>query len=246
MIIEDKKKKFISTNIVYFNKYLEQLEIKEDNYITKDYKIKKRRRLFMDNEYQVYVDDYDKPNKFTMIEVSNGNLDIYKVPNGLIDVTDIEGYQPKEIYNGFIKKTGVFLEGTDAVGKSVTIKELLKQGIICKDRESIVISANMLFEISMEERVKRIEKFLLNHDDIVLFLINNDKEELLRRIYSRKTISDFDLDTYEYNILYKKTYDYMKKHNMLHEKLHCIDCTGLNINKQLIKVKDKIDKYAKY
>ena len=151
MIIEDKKKKFISTNIVYFNKYLEQLEIKEDNYITKDYKIKKRRRLFMDNEYQVYVDDYDKPNKFTMIEVSNGNLDIYKVPNGLIDVTDIEGYQPKEIYNGFIKKTGVFLEGTDAVGKSVTIKELLKQGIICKDRESTVISANMLFEISMEE-----------------------------------------------------------------------------------------------
>ena len=55
-----------------------------------------------------------------------------------------------------------------------------------------------------------------------------------------------DLDTYEYNKLYKKTYEYMRDNNMLHDKLHGVDCTGLDVNKQLVKVKKVIDKYAKY
>ena len=290
--IDNIEKKFISTNIVYLNKYLEKLEIIDDVYIiqtfyngykyrkyitsngfeyTKNLKvnnittvnkidekefndilyktkkcIKKRRRTYIDNNYQIDVDDFLAPNKFTMVEVSNDNLDEYKIPKGLVDVTNINGYQNKEIYNGFIKKVGIIIEGTDAVGKSLTLKGLLKEGIVCKDRESKVISANMLFEIPMEERAKKYEDFLMNNDDLLLFLINNDKEELLRRVYSRGNISDFDLDTYEYNKLYKKTYEYMRANNMLHDKLHCVDCTGLDVNKQLVKVKKVIDKYAKY
>ena len=290
--IDNIEKKFISTNIVYLNKYLEKLEIIDDVYIiqtfyngykyrkyitsngfeyTKNLKvnnittvnkidekefndilyktkkcIKKRRRTYIDNNYQIDVDDFLAPNKFTMVEVSNDNLDEYKIPKGLVDVTNINGYQNKEIYNGFIKKVGIIIEGTDAVGKSLTLKGLLKEGIVCKDRESKVISVNMLFEIPMEERAKKYEDFLMNNDDLLLFLINNDKEELLRRVYSRGNISDFDLDTYEYNKLYKKTYEYMRANNMLHDKLHCVDCTGLDVNKQLVKVKKVIDKYAKY
>ena len=280
--IDNIEKKFISTNIVYLNKYLEKLEIIDDVYIiqtfyngykyrkyitsngfeyTKNLKvnnittvnkideqefndilyktkkcIKKRRRTYIDNNYQIDVDDFLAPNKFTMVEVSNDNLDEYKIPKGLVDVTNINGYQNKEIYNGFIKKVGIIIEGTDAVGKSLTLKGLLKEGIVCKDRESKVISVNMLFEIPMEERAKKYEDFLINNDDLLLFLINNDKEELLRRVYSRGNISDFDLDTYEY----------MRANNMLHDKLHCVDCTGLDVNKQLVKVKKVIDKYAKY
>lgn len=290
--IDNIEKKFISTNIVYLNKYLEKLEIIDDVYIiqtfyngykyrkyitsngfeyTKNLKvnnittvnkidekefndilyktkkcIKKRRRTYIDNNYQIDVDDFLAPNKFTMVEVSNDNLDEYKIPKGLVDVTNINGYQNKEIYNGFIKKVGIIIEGTDAVGKSLTLKGLLKEGIVCKDRESKVISVNMLFEIPMEERAKKYEDFLINNDDLLLFLINNDKEELLRRVYSRGNISDFDLDTYEYNKLYKKTYEYMRANNMLHDKLHCVDCTGLDVNKQLVKVKKVIYKYAKY
>ena len=290
--IDNIEKKFISTNIVYLNKYLEKLEIIDDVYIiqtfyngykyrkyitsngfeyTKNLKvnnittvnkidekefndilyktkkcIKKRRRTYIDNNYQIDVDDFLAPNKFTMVEVSNDNLDEYKIPKGLVDVTNINGYQNKEIYNGFIKKVGIIIEGTDAVGKSLTLNELLKEGIVCKDRDSKVISANMLFSIPMNERAKKYEYFLMNSEDILLFLINNDKEELLRRVYSRGNISDFDLDTYEYNKLYKKTYEYMRANNMLHDKLHCVDCTGLDVNKQLVKVKKVIDKYAKY
>ena len=290
--INNTERKFISTNIVYLNNYLERLEIIEDvNIIQTFYKgykyrkyitsngyeytknlkvnnitivnkidekefnkilcitkkcIKKRRRTYIDNNYQIDVDDFLVPNKFTMVEVSNGNLDEYKIPKGLVDVTNISGYQNKEIYNGFIKKVGIIIEGTDAVGKSLTLNELLKEGIVCKDRDSKVISANMLFTIPMNERAKKYEYFLMNSEDILLFLINNDKEELLRRVYSRKNISDFDLDTYEYNKLYKKTYEYMRNNNMLHGKLHCVDCTGLDINNQLVKVKKIIDRYAKY
>ena len=137
-------------------------------------------------------ESFDDPNKFTMIEVSNGNLDEYKIPKGFVEVTNIDKYQNKEIYNGSIKNTGIIIEGTDAVGKSETIKRLLLEGIICKDRESRVISANMLFDIPMEERAKKYEEFLINNNDLVIFLINNDKEELLRRVHQRNEICEFE------------------------------------------------------
>ena len=205
--------------------------------------IKKRRRIYLDNEYQIDVDDFQEPNVFTMIEVSNGNLNNYKEPKGLIEVTNIKGYQNKEIYKGFIKKTGIVIEGTDAVGKTETIKKLLSNGIICKDREAI-ISENMVFDIPMQLRVQKYNEFLKETTDLIIFLINNDKKELLRRVHLRKEISSFDLKTYEYNQLYKETYEYMKEHHMLQNKLFLIDCTGLNIEKQLEKVKEVINKYA--
>ena len=286
--IDNTERKFISTNIIYLNKYLEQLTMKGDVYIiqtfyngykyrkytmgtknkyTRNFKknnitnvekisqkefneilsktnkcIKKRRRTYIDNDYQVDVDDFDDPNKFTMIEVSNGNLDEYKIPKGFVEVTNIDKYQNKEIYNGSIKNTGIIIEGTDAVGKSETIKRLLLEGIICKDRESRVISANMLFDIPMEERAKKYEEVLINNNDLVIFLINNDKEELLRRVHQRNEICEFDLKTCEYNQLYNKTYEYMKTNNMLHDKLYLVDCTGLNISEQTDKVKRIVNK----
>ncbi len=206
--------------------------------------IKKRRRIYLDNEYQIDVDDFEEPNIFTMIEVSNGNLNKYKEPKGFIEVTNIEGYQNKEIFKGFIKKTGIIIEGTDAVGKSETIKRLLLDGIICKDRESTVISANMLFDIPMQIRTQKYNEFLKKTKDLIIFLINNDKMELLRRVNARKEVSNFDLKTYEYNQLYKQTYEYMKEHHMLENKLFLVDCTGLDIETQIQKVKEIIDKYA--
>ena len=264
------EKKFVSSNITYLNKYLESIhkiddvtiiQVFHDNYkyrkyisgcgceYTKKFKnndinivkkisekqfnrvlglsttiIRKRRRTYLDGVYQIDVDDFEEPNIFTMVEVSNGNLNKYKIPQGFIEVTNFDEYQNKEIFKGFIKKTGIIIEGTDAVGKTETIKKLLLDGIICKDRESSVISANMVFDIPME--------------------INNDKKELLRRVHSRKKVTTFDLKTYEYNQLYKETYEYMKEHHMLQNKLFLIDCTGLDIEKQVEKVKEVINKYA--
>ena len=134
----------------------------------------------------------------------------------------------------------IIIEGTDGVGKSTTIKRLAKNNIICQDRSRNVISKYMLFDISMENRVNKYFEYLKNNDCLIIFLINNSKSELMRRIYSREKISDFDLQAYEYNLLYKETYEYMKKKNMLLNKLYMIDVTNLNIEEQTNKVKKLI------
>ena len=134
----------------------------------------------------------------------------------------------------------IIIEGTDGVGKSTTIKRLAKNNIICQDRSRNVISKYMIFDISMENRTKKYFEYLKNNNCLIIFLINNNKSELMRRIYSRNEINDFDMQAYEYNLLYKETYEYMKKHNMLLKKLYMIDVTNLNIEEQTNKVKKLI------
>lgn len=144
--------------------------------------------------------------------------------------------------NSCHKERHIVLEGTDGVGKSETIKRLIKEGIICQDRELSVISKNMLFEIPMEVRASKYSEYLKKTDQHIIFLINKDKIELERRINSRDTISEFDKDTFKYNKLYEDTYLYMKEHKLLHDKLHLIDCTNLNIDEQVKVIKDYIMK----
>ena len=134
----------------------------------------------------------------------------------------------------------IIIEGTDGVGKSTTIKELKKYNILCQDRSRDIISKYMMFNIDMETRINRYYEYLKNNDCIVIILINNDKEELMKRIYSRDKISDFDLQAYEYNLLYKETYEYMKEKNMLLNKLFIVDVTGLNLEQQVEKAKKLI------
>lgn len=136
----------------------------------------------------------------------------------------------------------IYIEGTDGVGKTTTIECLKKIGINCIDRNKEVISKNMLFEVSMEERAKTYEEYLINNEDIIIFLINNSEKELMDRIYARKEISDFDLDAVKYNQLYLDTYNYMKNKNMLHNKLFIVNCTGLNLQGQVKKVEELIKK----
>lgn len=139
------------------------------------------------------------------------------------------------------KKNNIILEGTDGVGKTVTIKKLKEQGIDCKDRSKDVISKYMLFTVPLEERVKIYEEYLKKCDDIVIFLINNDNDELMKRIYSRDTISEFDLEAPQYNQLYLNTYNYMKANNKLYGKLFLVDCTNLTLEEQVEKVKEVIN-----
>lgn len=134
----------------------------------------------------------------------------------------------------------IILEGTDAVGKTSTIEGLKKYNIICKDRSKDMISKYMIFDYSTKFRANKYYEYIKNHDCKIIFLINNDKEELLRRVYSREKISDFDLDTNKYNELYKETYYYMKENNMLANKIFLVDVTGLNLDEQINKVKEVI------
>ena len=204
--------------------------------------IKKTRSYYIDGNYEIDVDTFIKPIDMVMIEVSSDKapLEDYVPPKGFIEVSGTKEYENYGIYNGSIKWNNIILEGTDGVGKTETIKRLLKEGIICQDREMDVISKNMLFEIPMEERVKKYSKYLKNSDKHIVFLINKDKEELERRINSRDRLSEFDLEAFRYNKLYEDTYLYMKENNLLNNKLHLIDCTGLKIDEQVKVIKDYI------
>lgn len=134
----------------------------------------------------------------------------------------------------------IILEGTDAVGKTSTINELKKDNIICLDRSKDIISNYMLFDYSTPYRAHKYYEYLKITDCIIIFLVNNDKEELRRRVFQRKTINEFDLQAYEYNNLYLETYNYMKKHNMLLNKLFLVDVTNLTLSEQVKKVKEVI------
>jgi len=148
------------------------------------------------------------------------------------------------------RKITVVIEGTDGVGKSTVIKALeqyfgdhtiterkqtdekpVKLEFEFLDRETTTISASMLFTVRMKDRIERITKYLDNNrDTFVLFLVNEDANELLRRIETRdKPVSDFDREAPAYNLLYMSTFREMKCHNMVNHQIAMIDVTDDDI-----------------
>ena len=83
----------------------------------------------------------------------------------------------------------IILEGTDAVGKTSVINNLKEFNF--KDRD-INISSLMNFDITLKDRANRLNDYLKSINDHVIFLINNDKEELEKRVYSRKLIDEYN------------------------------------------------------
>ena len=132
----------------------------------------------------------------------------------------------------------IILEGTDAVGKTCVINNLLDYDLSDRDK---YISKLFVFDISLIERVKKLVDYLKKNDNQVIFLINNDKDELERRVNLRKVQDEYDKYTYLYNLLYLETYLYMEKNNLLNNKLYMVDCTDLSISEQTSKVKKLID-----
>lgn len=148
----------------------------------------------------------------------------------------------------------IIIEGTDGVGKSTVIKslrsffdnmkivetpfnggshELVLQFL---DRETSVVSANMLFDIGMEDRATRIRDYLIHTESNLVFLVNYDGNELMRRIETRdKPISDFDRDAPKYNQLYADTYKYMHDHRMCRHCVRLVDVTNAPVDAEYSK-----------
>lgn len=194
--------------------------------------IKKVRKYYNDLAYEIDVDYFSAPLDLVLVGVAcigNDSLDNYKAPRGFIDITGNPIYDNSNIINGSIINSKTIIEGTDGVGKSTTIEALLKEGIICQNRSMDMISINMEFDIPLEVRAKKYHEYLKHIDKKIIILVNNDKEELERRINLRPTISKFDKLAYAYNGLYLETFNYMLKHDMLEGKMFLVDATGLSI-----------------
>lgn len=131
----------------------------------------------------------------------------------------------------------IILEGTDAVGKTSVIKALSEYNLLDRDKN---ICRLFDFDISLIDRANKLKNYLDNNNNYVIFLINNDRCELERRISLRETIDEYDKYTYLYNLLYLETYLYMEQKNMLGDKLFMVDCTGLSLEEETNKVKEKV------
>ena len=131
----------------------------------------------------------------------------------------------------------IVLEGTDAIGKTSVIKALSEYNLLDRDKN---ICRLFDFDISLLDRVKRLKEYLTNKKEYVIFLINNDREELERRIGQREVIDEYDKFAYLYNLLYLETYLYMEQKNMLDSKIFMVDCTGLSLDEEIKKVKEKV------
>jgi len=132
----------------------------------------------------------------------------------------------------------IILEGTDAVGKTSVIKNLSDYILIDRDKN---ICKLFDFNVSLVDRVNKLKKYLDSNKNYIIILVNNDKDELERRIQLREKIDEYDKYAYIYNLLYLETYLYMKQENMLGDKLFMIDCTGLSLKEETVKVKEIID-----
>ena len=205
-----------------------------------------RKELFFRflNDFDIVSEDknikkYKKDNNTIIVEEYDNNLIIViskeKLESkALIDVTDNELYLNDNIDNLIV--TNVVIEGTDGVGKTSTIEGLIKRGIVCFDRD-LEICKYMLFDVSLEDRCSAYMKYLEENTYTIVFLVNNSKEELERRIMMRENISEFDKMAFEYNNLYKETYEAMKK---ITGRIMLVDCTNLSLAEQIDEVERKV------
>ena len=228
------------------DKVTDVVEISEEEFleVLKDTKksIRKIRKYYQDDDYEIDVDYFIEPVSMIMVEVASlkAPLANYQAPKGFVDVTGNKIYENSSIYQGSILSCSTIIEGTDAVGKSTTVNRLLSMGILCRERSMDMFSKYMEFTVPLEERVERYYEYLKNYEEKVIFLVNHDKMELERRVSLRGVISEYDKKAYEYNQLYFKTYQYMKEQDMLEGKLFLVDCTNLTLDEQVKKVKEII------
>ena len=132
----------------------------------------------------------------------------------------------------------IILEGTDAVGKTSVIKNLSNYELFDRDNN---ICKLFDFNISLLDRVNKLKEYLDKNENYLIFLINNDKEELERRVNLRETIDEYDRFSYLYNLLYLETYLYMEQNDLLNYKLFMVDCTGVSLEEETNRVKEIID-----
>lgn len=133
----------------------------------------------------------------------------------------------------------IILEGTDAVGKTSVIKSLSKYELSDRDKD---VCRLFSFDVSLMDRIKALVDYFNKNDNSIIFLINNNRDELERRIKLRGTADKYDKYAYLYNILYFETYLYAEIHKMFMGRLFMVDCTGLSLEDETKRVENIVNK----
>lgn len=223
------------TNLTYVKRYVNTRESPLNAYLEKCLTIN---NYTYSGKTVRHYEDANLNKKFVVEKYSNG-LTMVKANEllpikGLVDVTTNTLYLDANINS--VKASKAIIEGTDGVGKTSTIVQLIEQGIVCLDRSEFICQY-MLFNVQMETRVLAYKEYLKEITPyFVVFLTNDSREELETRINRRTSISEFDKLAYEYNILYRDTYREMSNLK-LENPIELVDCTGLSVAEQVRQVK---------
>ncbi len=215
---------FVPTRKEYFEQFLKSVQcVDEKNTQTQIH------RVYQNDDNKEFYIDYFPNHDIFLIQTNDSAI----LPKGCLDVTDNPLFNPTAILNNSLKSVRPTLEGTDGVGKTTYTIELLKNGIVCQDRNIDVISKHMFFDIPMEKRAQVYYDTFKNHSHPVIFIVNTDKTELEKRIGKRSTVEgmgEYDDEAYRYGLLYIDTFIYMKEHKCLPDCFHMVDATGKSID----------------
>lgn len=226
---------YVSTKREYVPKYLASMTKLKEEFLVSNGEVIGRLVYYDDKGTTVEVENYYNLNNLVVIRTDTIS---YIPPKGFVKVNDI--FSKENIVNGKIQVTNFILEGTDGIGKSTSIENLLNEGIVCLDRNLDVICRYMLFDVPTDKRIFEYKKYLESTKDRILFLVNMDAEELKRRIYSRDVVTEFDRYAVEYNQMYYNTFNEMERLGYLYDKLFLLDCTNLTESEQKEKIKEII------
>lgn len=222
------------TNLTYFKRYVSTRETLLNSYLENCLMI----NTYMYSDKTVYHYEDSNLNRFVVERYSNGltmvKTDEFLQIKGLIDVTTNPLYLDTNISK--VRFCKAIIEGTDGVGKTSTIAQLIEQGFVCLDRSEFICQY-MLFDVPLNKRISAYKEYLKKIAPyFVVFLTNNSRKELEDRINRRESISEFDKLAYEYNELYQDTYREMNKLKV-ENPIELIDCTGISMSEQVKQVK---------
>lgn len=180
----------------------------------------------------------------TLIKIPN-NSNIYRHPD-TIRVDNNVRYTIPNILDGYVINGNILLEGADGVGKTTISKGLAYKGIITEDRNVPNISWVMEPQYERNERIETIQKYIeCSQNKTIVFFYNSNEKELLDRIETRGTRSDYDkfalykqekyLDTYEVLHNFRNLILYNVSGKSIYEITTDIEAYSTSVPKRLVR-----------
>lgn len=164
----------------------------------------------------------------------------FKAPKGMEEVTDIEyfgyGYVAQNPDNIMTRRQVIF-EGTDLIGKTTALRELIKSGYMCLDRDQYNFSNYVTLVDKPIICADKIRNAYAGKKDYVIVLMYTSNPSILgqRLMIDRQgsASSKYDMQCIEYNEVYMQILKHIQSFGM--------GVVGVDIhNKSLKEIEDEI------
>lgn len=179
----------------------------------------------------------------------DSSLEQYRPPKGLVEVTDIQYFSYKytaQNDDNILSRKLIVVEGTDLIGKTTVVRQLVSAGYICLDRDQYDFSNHVTLTDTPAICAERIRNAYTGRNNYVVVVMYTDNDELLNtRVKERinnNEISEYDLECKEYNTIYKDILQYLQASRWIN--IIGINVDGKSSSKIVEEIISGVDKYA--